>query len=626
MTDMERNNAAESGNSTGRFAAIRQKIPKVPLDGLKRRLKKGGDDPKPGKRKKKKLTKKQIILLSTGAAVLCVGVYFLVDLFSEEEQIAVTGEITYSSLSQDISGTGTTTPADSVTYSLPSSEADVTGWYVEAGDTVEEGDLLFEQDDSEVDEIIAEYEYEILEYEIEMDEARESLSEAQEGLAGLTVTAPFSGRVTEITVEAGDSVSNGMTLAYIADTSAMEITQYFSYIYESEIYEGMEAAVSVPDSALSLTGTVTDISYVSYTTSTGLECFAVTVRVESPPASLTDGVAAEAWLTASDGSQIYPAEGDGTLEYANKRTITSEATGTISAVYVTDYENVSSGATLFTIDSDSYETQIESLENQIETYESLIEEINEDIADAEESREDYKRYSEISGQVIVADYTEMRDGTVTGSVVICDLTSMTITVNFDELDADQLSEGMEVTVYRETSSETEMYEAEITYISLEASNSNGVATFEGEITIYSEGELSAGVNVSYYVDVGGATEGLLAPVSAVRSYDDGYYLIVQSDSEPEGAIEVDEDYPSGYYAVPVEIGSSNESYVVVTSGVEEGDTVFLRYQESAPSGGDETSSGGDTDSGGDTGGFGGGSMPNFGGGGMGGMGGGMPGG
>ena len=623
MTDNKRNDTPGTGSRLGRFTAIKQKIPKLPLDGLKRRLGKDKDSaPGPGKKKRKKLGKKQIILLSAGAVVLCVGVYFLVDLFTEEELAAVTGEITYGSLTQDISGTGTTTPADSVTYSLPSSEAEVTGWYVEAGDTVEEGDLLFEQDDSEVDEIIAEYEYEILEYEIEIDEARESLTEAQEGLAGLTVTAPFSGRVTEITVEAGDSVSNGMTLAYIADTSAMEITQYFSYIYESEIYEGMGAAVSVPDSALSLTGTVTDISYVSYTTSTGLECFAVTVRVESPPASLTDGVSAEAWLTGSDGSDIYPAEGGSTLEYANKRTITGEATGTVSAVYVTDYENVSSGATLFTIDSDSYETQIESLENQIETYESLIEELNEDIADAEESREDYKRYAEISGRVITADYTEMRDGTVTGSVVIYDLTSMTITVNFDELDVDQLSEGMSVTVYRETSDETEMYEAEITYISLEASNSNGVATFEGEITIYSEGELSAGVNVSYYVDVSGESEGLLAPVSAVRSYEDGYYLIVQSDSRPDSAIDVDEDYPSGYYAVPVEIGASNEDYVVVTSGVEEGNTVFLRYQESAPSGGDETSSGGDTDTGGDTGGFGGGSMPNFGGG----MGGGMPGG
>ena len=630
MTDIEdRAQAAPSGEKSGKFASVRQKIASKAA-ALHLPGRKGGEKKdSPSGKKKKKLSRKKAILLAAGAAVLAAGAYFIVDLFSGEEQTAVTGEITYGSLSQEISGTGTTTQADSVTYSLPSSEADVTGWYVEAGDTVEAGDLLFEQDDSEVDELIAEYEYEILEYEIEIDEARESLAEAQEGLAGLTVTDPFSGRVTEIAVEAGDSVSNGMTLAYIADTSAMEITQYFSYIYESEIYEGMEASVSVPDSALSLTGTVTDISYVSYTTSTGLECFAVTVRVESPPASLEDGAAAEAYLTGSDGSPIYPAEGDGTLEYANKRTIISEATGTVSAVYVTDYENVSSGATLFTIDSDSYETQIESLENQIETYESLIEELNEDIADAEESRGDYSRYAEISGRVITADYTEMRDGTVTGSVVIYDLTSMTISVNFDELDVDQLSEGMSVTVYRETSSETEVYEAEITYISLEASNSNGVATFAGEITIYSDGELSAGVNVSYYVDVGGATEGLLAPVSALRSYDGGYYLIVQAGSEPEETIEVDEEYPDGFYAVPVETGSSNEDYVVITSGAAEGDVVFLRYQQSAPSGGDETSSGGDTDTGGGTGGFdfGGGSMPDFGGGGgMGGGFGGMPGG
>lgn len=152
MTDNKRNDTPGTGSRLGRFTAIKQKIPKLPLDGLKRRLGKDKDSaPGPGKKKRKKLGKKQIILLSAGAVVLCVGVYFLVDLFTEEELAAVTGEITYGSLTQDISGTGTTTPADSVTYSLPSSEAEVTGWYVEAGDTVEEGDLLFEQDDSEVD-------------------------------------------------------------------------------------------------------------------------------------------------------------------------------------------------------------------------------------------------------------------------------------------------------------------------------------------------------------------------------------------------------------------------------------------------------------------------------------------
>ena len=66
---------------------------------------------------------------------------------------------------------------------------------------------------------------------------------------------------------------------------------------------------------------------------------------------------------------------------------------------------------------------------------------------------------------------------------------------------------------------------------------------------------------------------------------------------------MDEEYPDGFYAVPVETGSSNEDYVVITSGAAEGDVVFLRYQQSAPSGGDETSSGGDTGTGGGTGGF-----------------------
>ena len=611
----------------GKLSALTARV-KLPHIKKKEARQDAGDAPK---KKRKKLTKKKIIALSCTGVFLVGATVGLIALFSEEELPAVTGTITYGALDQEISGTGTTTPADSVTYSLPSNDAEVTGWYVEAGDEVKEGDLLFEQDDSAVDDEIADLEYQILEYEIEIDEARENLSEAQDGLAGLTVTAPFSGRVTGLTVEVGDDVSPGMTLAYIVDTGAMVITQYFSYIYESQIYEGMAATVSVPDSALSLSGTVTDVDYVSYTTSTGLECFAVTVRVDSPPASLEDEAAAEAWLTADDGTSIYPAEGGSTLEYANKRTLTSEASGTVSAVYVSDYQNVSSGATLLTIDSDSYETQIESLENQIETYENLIEELNEDIADAEESRENYKRYSEISGRVISADYQQLRDGTVTGSVSVYDLTNMTITVNFDELDVELLSEGMSVDIYRETSDGYEEYEGEITYISLEATNSNGVATFAGEITIYSNGELSAGVNVSYYVDTGGTSEGLLAPVSAVKSYDEGYYLIVQADSRPDDAIEVDDEYPSGYYAVPVDVGASNDEYAVITSGnVEEGDTVFLRYQQNAPSGGDSTSQGVDSDGSGMTmPNSGGGGMPSFGGGGGGGMpnmGGGMPGG
>ena len=58
MTDNKRNDTPGTGSRLGRFTAIKQKIPKLPLDGLKRRLGKDKDSaPGPGKKKRKKLGK-----------------------------------------------------------------------------------------------------------------------------------------------------------------------------------------------------------------------------------------------------------------------------------------------------------------------------------------------------------------------------------------------------------------------------------------------------------------------------------------------------------------------------------------------------------------------------------------
>lgn len=68
--------------------------------------------------------------------------------------------------------------------------------YVSAGDTVAAGDLLYTQDDSELDEQIEEYEQEITTLEEELDDCYEQLAQLSETMAALTVTAPFSGRIT----------------------------------------------------------------------------------------------------------------------------------------------------------------------------------------------------------------------------------------------------------------------------------------------------------------------------------------------------------------------------------------------------------------------------------------------
>ena len=126
------------------------------------------------------------------------------------------------------------------------------------------------------------------------------------------------------------------------------------------------------------------------------------------------------------------------------------------------------------------------------------------------------------------------------------------------------------------------------------------------------------MTVYYSIDTGdgeGTGETVLAPLSALCTYDDGYYLLVQADSRPDNAIDPAEvggsvtDYPEGYYAVPVEAGDYNEQYVQILSGVERDATVFLRYQNAAPSGGDTTSDSGEEEG---MSGFPGGEMPDFG--------------
>jgi hypothetical protein len=72
-------------------------------------------------------------------------------------------------------------------------------------------------------------------------------------------------------------------------------------------------------------------------------------------------------------------------------------------------------------------------------------------------------------------------------------------------------------------------------------------------------------------------------------------LFVRSDVKPDNAVELgDGVVPDGYYAVKVETGLTSNDYVEITSGVDEGVTVFLRYvRKNTTAGSDKTSEGDD---------------------------------
>lgn len=559
-----------------------------------------------------------VLALAAGAALGGKALFF-----SGEEQTPLTEQTTYGSLSTTLSGTGTTMPADSVTYTT-ASEAEITGVYVSAGDTVEVGDLLYTQDDSELDDQIEEYQDQITEQENQLDDYQEQLAQLQEEIAALTVTAPFAGRITDVAVDVGDNVAAGTKLATLVDDSQMCLTQYFSYAYEDQVYVGMKAGVSVASLMLNQEGTVTDIQMVDRVTAEGTHCFAVTVTLDNPGA-FTEGMTGAGYLVADSGEKLYPSV-DGELEYRRSQDLTAEVGGEVTGIGAVDYEQVSAGAVLVQLDGADYQKQVESVNKQITQTQEKIVQLQEKSAEAEEKRSDYAVTAELAGKIIMVNVREGESPREAGqtAVVLYNLDSMTITANIDELDIDGIAMGMEVDITQSGAESDTHYTGTVTEISYEATNSNGVAYFPITITIPSGGALSAGVNVSYSITVGDESEGVLAPIAALKSTSQGTCLFVKADAAPDNAVELEDGVvPDGFYAVPVETGVSNSRYVRILSGVEEGVEVFTRYQQTAPSGGDTTSQGQSEEQSGFPGG---GEMPDFGGGMPGGMGGGMPGG
>ena len=543
---------------------------------------------------RRKLPIKRIVALVVAAAVVVGGAFGIKILFFQgETRIALTETTTYGSLSTVIEGTGTTMPADSVTYTTAST-TEITGVYVSAGDTVAAGDLLYTQDDSELDEEIEGYQDELTELENTLSDASDQLSELNERLADLTVTAPFSGRITDVTVRAGDSVGSGTKLATLVDDSKMTLTQYLSYAYEDQIYVGMKAGVSIASLMTTLNGTVTEIKKVDRVTAEGTRCFAVTVTVDNPGA-LTEGMSGAGYLLTDGGEKLYPAV-EGTLEPYASEDITATESGKLTAVNVDDYETVTAGAALFVIDGSDLEDQVETTQRSITQTQEKITQTQEKITEAEEKRSDYQVTAEISGKIIMVGVQEGESPRQAGqtAVTLYNLDAMTITANIDELDIDNITMGMEVDITQSGAESDTHYTGTVTAISYEATNTNGVAYFPITITIPSEGALSAGVNVSYTITVGDESEGVLAPIAALKSTSEGTCLFVKADTRPDNAVDLEDGVvPDGFYAVPVETGVSNSQYVRILSGVEEGVEVFTRYQQTAPSGGDTTSQSGE---------------------------------
>ncbi len=547
-----------------------------------KRLKRRKSNDKPVFKKKKKIKARTIILLVLAVLVLGGGGYGIYKLFFYEEPVEiVTGTTVRDSITTVIEGTAVTSPTMFQMLTIPA-DGTIEEVFVTQSDTVEIGDPLYSLDTENVEEDIADAEATIADYEDQLEELYESVSY-------LTITAPFGGKLTEVFVEDGDELNTNTVLATLVDDSEMRLDLYFSVAYKDIIKTGMSAEVSISQYMTELTGTVESIKDVSYITAEGAECFKVTIVMENPGA-LSEGLEATASIIA-DGYDMRPAD-SGTLEAYQTKTITAKASGTVTFRNLEEALRVTNGQVLALIENDSYESQIETLEKKIDA-------ANLNLEDLYETLDECSATAEVAGTVIFVRIEEGDEVTAGEScIAVYNTDTMEIEADINELQNEYITLGMEVTITKSGASSDQTFTGTITEVSLEATSSNGVAYFPTTITIESDGALSSGVYVTYSITAAQAENTVLAPSAAVKQTTAGTCLFIQSDTEPENAVDLGEGVvPDGFYAVVVETGMSSNNYVQIISGVDEDVTVFEQYVStgSGVAGSDETSESQDTD-------------------------------
>lgn len=494
-----------------------------------------------------------IVLCVLAVAVIGGGTAFL----SRTRAKAAKVETTYTaagvekrSITNSLTGSGTLQPADSYTVTtLVSGEV--------LSDTFEEGDIV------EKDQLL---------YTIDSSDVSTTETQAQtnytQALKAKYPTADISGTVSEVYVSNGDAVSAGTELCRISASNDLTIDFQFSYAKDGDFYVGQPAKIYLNGYAGYIDGTVAQIGSSSVANGTGMKM--TTVRVKAANPGLVSGD-----CTASAVVGNYTSYGQTTVKIGTGSTITATASGKVSGLTLMPGDSVSSGQRICTITGDSVDNQLQNAKASLES--------------AQDRLDDYMVTSPITGTV-VEKTVKAGDNVGTGSnsnntlCIIYDLSYLQMTLNIDELDIDNVEVGQVVNVTSDAK-EGQTFTGVVTKVSVVGTTSGGTTTYPVTVRIDDTDGLRPGMNVDAEIVLSSADGVLAIPSLAVNR---GDTVLVTSDS-PSAANALEQEAPEGYAYVQVTTGISDDSYIEISSGLQEGDTVA--YLRTASSGSDMMMSG-----------------------------------
>lgn len=446
-------------------------------------------------------------------------------------------------------GSGTINAADSYTVKSLVTGTVLTADF-ELGDSIEKGDILYTIDISDVENNLA--------------SAQLSVEQAQRNYDDIAdmqnVRTRISGEVSSFAVAAGDAVQAGQTVATIRDTSVMLLAVDFPAA-EAQSFVAGQAAQVMPDTTFEvLNGTIRSVSGADPAGDASLMTCTVTIAVPNA-GSLTTAQAAVAQVNGV--SSLNSAH----FTYQREETVVAAASGTVSELCVKEGSAVRQDDVILRITGKDLDKQTKNAADSLRAAELQM-------SSAEKTISHYTIDAPISGTIVdkkvkAGDKLSANDTAMQNLCTIYDMSYLEMKLNVDELKIRSLKVGQEVDITADAVP-GETYKGVISSILVAGTTANGSTSYPVTVRIDDMGELLPGMNATAKITTASVKNVLALPNAALVR---GSYVLVTKDSPSAANAETSMTAPDGYVYVKVTTGISDDDYIEVKSGLQEGDTI-----------------------------------------------------
>ena len=507
----------------------------------------------PGKKDPKQFLKRNWKKIT---AVVCVAAVAAAVLLPKNSKKAVQASTQYKEaalerrdITNTFSGSGTISAANTYTVKSLVKGTVLTADF-EVGDTIEKGTVLYTIDSSDVATSVEKA-------QLALEQAQRSYDDTADAQY---IRSIIGGTVASIKVKAGDYVTAGQEIATVRDDSSLLLTLEFPAADASGFAVGQAAEVILNGTFETLSGTVQAVAGTDTISSGNLLVRTVTIAVKNN-GSLTTAQAASAIING------VSALASARFDYQHQQTVTATTSGTVAAVCVKEGTAIEANTAIVQLSGTELSRQVQSAADSLLNAQLSM-------SDTQKQMENYTITSPISGTVIQknvkAGDTVGTDTTASETLcTIYDLSYLEMTLNVDELEILSIKEGQTVTITADAISDR-TFTGVVTSVSAAGTTTGGTTTYPVTIRIDDTGDLLPGMNATAEIEVSSASNALAVPNGSVVR---GNYVLVTKDSPSAANAVQDMTAPDGYVYVKITTGTSDDDYIEVASGLQEGDTI-----------------------------------------------------